>query len=307
MADVDDGGDQRRLQTRYAPTDAELMFEIHQIKQKSMGGGMTEEEYFYWMKYVRDHAPQNLLIWGLGYDSILIDKLNTGGVTAFLEMNAEWVEKTDNRVLNYRTYKDTEFHTSVSTWRRFLHRPHGTPLTKTFGIECWDTILVDSPQGFEWTSVGRAVPIFTAKQDIEQCIRDGRYADNQTVSVFVHDCYRVAEDKLSLNILGMPIQQIGEKKLRHFVLKSDATSNAVLPPGMSLQLYAMSSTNGGTIETLLTFGLIVLLGYVLVMACRVAIFGMPTSPSSKPVAYSSVPKTDVPATKHGRVEPVEQD
>jgi len=63
----------------YRPNDAELLLEVQKVKELSGWSGMMPEEYFYWMKYVRDHAPQRLLIWGLGFDSILIDKLNWGG------------------------------------------------------------------------------------------------------------------------------------------------------------------------------------------------------------------------------------
>jgi len=147
--------------------------------------------------------------------------------------------------LNYKAYKDDAFGTSVKTWRRFLHRPHLTSLPSLFGVDCWDTILVDSPVGYMPDQVGRGVPIYTARHDVEQCLRAGKYADKQTVSVFVHDCNRDLEDTVSLTLLGTPIEQVGPKKLRHFVLKADVTSNAMLPPGVPLQLsYRLTSSIG---------------------------------------------------------------
>merc|ERR1712107_566653 len=155
---------------------------------------MEENEYFYWMSCVRDHAPQRLLIWGFGFDSLLIDRLNKGGVTAFLEPDADWIAKSSNKDLNYRAYDDAALGTRVQDWRKFLKNPHTTDLTKLFNVDCWDTVLVDSPRGWFYKAPGRAVPIYTAKQEVEQCLLKRMYTDNQTVSIFVHDCHRESED-----------------------------------------------------------------------------------------------------------------
>eukprot|EP00929_Paragymnodinium_shiwhaense_P033889 TRINITY_DN18524_c0_g3_i1.p1 TRINITY_DN18524_c0_g3~~TRINITY_DN18524_c0_g3_i1.p1 ORF type:complete len:286 (+),score=43.74 TRINITY_DN18524_c0_g3_i1:85-942(+) len=215
--------------------DEELKQQIDAIKKKSQGGGMQVDEYFYWMRYVRDHAPQRLLVWGLGFDSVLLNTLNAGGTTAFLEGNADWVDKTDNKNLNYRSYDPNTFRTTVPTWYDFLKRPHATHLPQQFDVECWDTILVDAPTGYRprgcQDCAGRAVPIYTAREDIIKCLDAGKYASNQVVSIFVHDNNRPAEAGLSTVLLGTPIMEVGKKKLRHFVFKDpQAPANAVLYP-----------------------------------------------------------------------------
>eukprot|EP00929_Paragymnodinium_shiwhaense_P033888 TRINITY_DN18524_c0_g2_i1.p1 TRINITY_DN18524_c0_g2~~TRINITY_DN18524_c0_g2_i1.p1 ORF type:complete len:286 (+),score=38.92 TRINITY_DN18524_c0_g2_i1:106-963(+) len=215
--------------------DDELKQQIEAIKKKSQGGGMQVEEYFYWMKYVRDHAPQRLLVWGLGFDSVLLSTLNAGGTTAFLEGNADWVKKTDNKDLNYKSYNPDTFRTTVPTWYDFLKHPHASPLPQQFGVDCWDTILVDAPTGYRPRGcddcAGRAVPIYTAREDVIKCLEAGKYASEQVVSIFVHDNNRPAEAGLTTVILGTPIKELGKKKLRHFVFKDpQAPATAVLYP-----------------------------------------------------------------------------
>eukprot|EP00929_Paragymnodinium_shiwhaense_P085972 TRINITY_DN46444_c1_g1_i1.p1 TRINITY_DN46444_c1_g1~~TRINITY_DN46444_c1_g1_i1.p1 ORF type:complete len:332 (-),score=54.21 TRINITY_DN46444_c1_g1_i1:175-1170(-) len=219
MASAADGaGDVRILASHIG--DEELKRLIADTKKLSTNGGMEENEYFYWMKYVRDHAPQRLLIWGLGFDSVLIDRLNAGGTTAFLEPNADWAAKSSNKDLNYKSYNASlAFGTTVAAWRDFLRRPHLSPLPKQFGVDCWDTILVDSPNGFKPWHPGRAVPMYTAREDVISCLKANKYRDSQIVSVFVHDNHRMGEDLLSTAILGKPVAEVGMKRLKHFVLK----------------------------------------------------------------------------------------
>eukprot|EP00929_Paragymnodinium_shiwhaense_P046247 TRINITY_DN23542_c0_g1_i1.p1 TRINITY_DN23542_c0_g1~~TRINITY_DN23542_c0_g1_i1.p1 ORF type:complete len:331 (-),score=20.53 TRINITY_DN23542_c0_g1_i1:175-1167(-) len=211
-------------------SDEELRNAIADLKKQSRVGGMEVEEYFYWMSYVRDHAPQRLLVWGLGYDSVLTDKLNAGGTTAFLEMNATWAATSSNRDLNYRSYDASAFQTSAGAWKAFLKSPHATTLPKQFGVECWDTILVDSPGAYLGHLPGRAVPMYTAREDVLSCLNAGKYQESQAVSVFVHDCKRRSEDGLSTAIFGKPYQEIGPKKLRHFVFKNPSGMSSATAP-----------------------------------------------------------------------------
>merc|ERR1719291_1018082 len=107
------------------------------IKKHSKLGGMEEQEYFTFMSHVRDHAPQRLLVWGMGYDSVLIDRLNEGGTTLFLEMDASWVAKTDAKHLNYISYDTKPFKTTVARWREFLDQPHGAEI-RDVANSCYD-------------------------------------------------------------------------------------------------------------------------------------------------------------------------
>lgn len=199
-------------------SDSELKAQIKAIKSMSKGGGMTEPEYFHFMSYVRDHAPQKLLVWGLGYDSVLVNALNEGGLTLFLEQDAGWVSKTDAKYLNYVSYNDVLFRTSVGDMEEFVADPHTADLKVLSNASCWDTVLVDSPLGYQVYNTGRGVPMYTAKVDIQRCLAQHKYTPQQDVAVFVHDCDRKGEDFLSTSIYGKPTVQAG--RLRQFMFKT---------------------------------------------------------------------------------------
>lgn len=202
-----------------AISDEELKLKIADVKAKSKNGGMEPDEYFKVWSHVRDNAPQNLLVWGLGYDSVMLDRLNEGGYTLFLEFDTSWVSESDASDLNYMSYDANELQTNVSDFAVFLESPHRTNLTLVEEVPCWDTILVDSPNGFRREHPGRGVPIYTAKKDIEGCIASSSYATNKIATVFVHDCNREAEDAFTRKFLGAPIVELGFKQLREFQFK----------------------------------------------------------------------------------------
>lgn len=194
-------------------SDDMLRQKITEIKRLSGAGGMTPEEYFAFMSYVRDRAPQNLLIWGIGYDSTLTKALNEGGYTLFLEHNADWVARTPAAKLNYISYNDKSFHTTVDHFDDFITSPHRANIKALNTGVCWDTVLVDPPLGWKHTDTGRAVPLYTAAVDIEACVAMERYELDQEVAVWVHDCNRVLEDAVTHAFYGEPEKTIGVKRL----------------------------------------------------------------------------------------------
>ena len=211
--------------SRWVPSDQSLKARIAQIKAMSKTGGMEPDEYFHVMRYVRDNAPQRLLIWGLGYDSATYEQLNRGGTTDFLEFDVSWVGKADaaTQKLNYSGYDDRAFRTSVATVDAFIKQPHramNIPLLAA--RQCFDTVIVDSPLGWTYHNTGRAVPLYTAATDLRSCIRDERYKADRNVTIFVHDCFRAGEEKLTRAFLGEPTTQVGPKRLREFRLQQGA-------------------------------------------------------------------------------------
>ena len=203
-------------------TDEQLKARISQIKALSTTGGMEEQEYFHVMRYVRDNAPQRLLIWGLGYDSVTYQQLNTDGVTVYLEFDTSWVGKADaaTRELHYAGYDDKAFGTSVARVHEFIAQPHrADEIGLLADRPCFDTVIVDSPLGLLPENTGRAVPIYTAAGDLGRCISKGLYASSQNVTVFVHDCNRPSEVLLTDAFLGRPVLELGPKKLREYRLR----------------------------------------------------------------------------------------
>jgi len=194
-------------------SDDAIRQKIREIKQLSGKGGMMEKEYFAFMSYVRDRAPQKLLIWGIGYDSTLINALNEGGHTLFLEFNADWVAKTPAATLNYLSYVDADFGTRVDRFTDFVASPHRANISALDSGVCWDTVLVDSPLGYLPHQTGRAVPLYTAKVDFESCVASNSYEHGEEVVVWVHDCNRELETAVSHAFYGEPDQVIGAKRL----------------------------------------------------------------------------------------------
>ena len=76
------------------------------------------------------------------------------------------------------------------------------------GGRCWDTTLVDAPDGSSGRpsatkgAPGRAVPIYAASLHRKRCNALHRKRCNATV--FVHDCARTVEREVSRRFLGVP-------------------------------------------------------------------------------------------------------
>lgn len=220
-------------------SDSELRSLVKNVKACSGDYGMEEEEYLHFMTYVRDHAPQRLLIWGLGSDSVVLNLLNSGGETLFLEPDPQWIaiiqQTTPGQALHIVHFDETTFNTTVAAYPDFLLAPHRAdavgPLQGQF---CWDTVLVDSPVGSPTQPnkfVGRAVPIYTALADVERCKHEGRYPVDAEVSIFVHDCTRPLEDEISSTLFSSAKLQheVGPKKLRQYCMTCSTDASGSSP------------------------------------------------------------------------------
>mgnify|MGYP002039572157 CR=1 FL=1 len=125
-----------RLPKLRTMSDTTLWERVHALKRKSKLGGMTELQYRHVFSYVRDNAPQRLLVWGLGFDSQLYAQLNSGGETLFLEgfMNDfNWAAKTQDKFraafagLNVSLFNASALEATAGTWRRFVQQPFRAP------------------------------------------------------------------------------------------------------------------------------------------------------------------------------------
>lgn len=197
---------------------------VHNLKACAGEWGMEEPEYLQLMTYVRDHAPQRLLIWGLGYDSVIYNRLNQGGTTMFLEPDANWIQAlaqtSEGKKLNVVPFDASRLNSTAATFPSFLQEPHRAELAE-LKDQCWETTLVDSPLGWSNELPGRAVPIFTAVTDAQKCQQSGAYHNKKEVSVWVHDCLRSLEDTVSKKFTEGAFQLVSEtgpKKLRQYRL-----------------------------------------------------------------------------------------
>merc|ERR1712048_905084 len=116
-----------------------------------------ESEYFNVMSYVRDHAPQQLLVWGLGFDALVYSELNRGGNTVFLEPSSSWAEALGGHGLEIYEYDKSLLKVSCANFKDFLRAPQRADCVERLSSRpCWDTVIIDSPTGECWSTGTRA-------------------------------------------------------------------------------------------------------------------------------------------------------
>lgn len=121
----------------------------------------------------------NMLVFGLGKDSVIYDTVNKG-YTLFIETNQAWIdlnEKIKNKILY--TFPTT-VQDSLPINKDYLSKfdmPDFIKKTK------WDIILIDAPPGDRLAAPGRALPIYWSSQ----------IAKKYCTTVFIDDCCRDLE------------------------------------------------------------------------------------------------------------------
>jgi uncharacterized protein (TIGR01627 family) len=132
---------------------------------------------------IRAKPGGGLLVFGCGNDSPFWESLNAGGVTAFVEDDAEWAAVARAR-LRSATVFVTKYGTTRRQWRTMLARPATLVMTLPDEIRSrrWDVILVDGPAGYDDDRPGRMKSIYEASRLVA---RGGK--------VFVHDSERPVE------------------------------------------------------------------------------------------------------------------
>tara|TARA_B100001989_G_C24551857_1_gene475858 strand:+ start:35650 stop:41955 length:6306 start_codon:yes stop_codon:yes gene_type:complete len=123
----------------------------------------------------------NMLVFGLGKDSIIYDTVNKG-YTLFLETNQAWIDLNQN-IKNKILYTfQTTVKDSLPINKEYLNKfdiPDFIVKTK------WDIILVDAPPGDRVEAPGRALPIYWSSQ----------IAKKHQTTIFIDDCCRDLEKK----------------------------------------------------------------------------------------------------------------
>ena len=170
---------------------------------------MSFRQYWHIAREIELIRPANILIFGLGFDSILWNSLNKNGKTIFIEDNKDWIDKFKYKEL---MIKKVSYKTEIKR-----HREYGIDselLLLKLGKEIfqtkWDLIFVDGPLGHQpprkWAGPGRMSSLYTAKKlsKFAKCI-------------IVDDFARKIENKYSLHYFGKKnLYKIIEKKLAFF-------------------------------------------------------------------------------------------
>jgi hypothetical protein len=140
-------------------------FILQMKKQKK--GLMSKKQYLEISRKLIDASPCNLLVFGLGEDSYLWDKINNGGVTIFLEDSVEWIAKTNDGTL---TVKQVKYHTDISEHHKigFNEEKLKMDLPEEVRNLDYDFIIVDAPLGHQpprpYKGPGRMSSIYTASK-----------------------------------------------------------------------------------------------------------------------------------------------
>lgn len=88
----------------------------------------------------------NLLVFGVGYDSVGWSMANSEGRTVFLEDNDEWMQKVAASYPQLQISK-VSYKGELRSSETFLDKPLLMQLPADVTDSCWDTILVDGPMG----------------------------------------------------------------------------------------------------------------------------------------------------------------
>ncbi|OEL29715.1 Protein IRX15-LIKE [Dichanthelium oligosanthes] len=193
---------------------------------------------------LRDRAPCNLLVFGLGAESPLWLALNHGGRTVFLEENEFYVKYLEPRHPGLEAY-DVSYTTKVRDFRDLLAAARASrakecrPVQNLLFSECrlaindlpndlydvaWDMVLIDGPSGWNPTSPGRMPSIFTTAV----LARSGATAAKGPTDVLLHDFQFEVEQVLSREFLcdENRVAGSGTPSLGHFIIRGGGPTDA---------------------------------------------------------------------------------
>jgi hypothetical protein len=145
---------------------------------------MSERQYRYIAEELLASPGCSLLVFGIGYDSLLWSQCVTGEL-AFIEDDPKFLTlaPADARIVLF------EYGSRVGQW---FELPDIPPLIH----RSWDYVLVDGPAGFSRSSPGRQFPIEWSRA-LAAC------------GVFVHDYQRPWERAICDKVWGPPFTVVG--------------------------------------------------------------------------------------------------
>jgi glucuronoxylan 4-O-methyltransferase len=174
--------------------DWSLFIKLALFKLKHRGSQLWIKELMLIAKAIRHYPRCRLLVFGLGWDTLLWTDVNKNGRTFFLEDNKCWFEKITQLAPHAEAYL-IDYPHNITQWKTLLDKPRELELKLPGEVTrtSWDVIVVDAPAGHRVVEeeAGRMSSIYMASK----LIKKGG-------AVFVHDCTRALERAYAERYLG---------------------------------------------------------------------------------------------------------
>lgn len=176
---------------------------------------MHEQELHHLLSVLESKRPCNLLVFGMGNDSILWFEANRGGQTLFVEDDQYW-----DRVIRERHPSLQSVHvlygTRAADWQEDVERAPALVLPAPVSGHAWDLILVDGPAAYKPEKPGRVQSVLAARKLV---------AANG--SIMVHDCDRRAELGICARLLGHMTLAVQVHSLRQYIPRPEIRRDEV--------------------------------------------------------------------------------
>ena len=177
------------------------LIRIRKLRRAHEGIQLKPIELMKISRAVSEFGSCRLLVFGLGHDSPLWNRINHGGRTVFLEDHEPWYKQICSSNPDMEAYL-VSYPNNITQWEELLEQPEllAMDLPPEVSRASWDVILVDGPRGFKYSPEipGRMSSIYEASR----LVGPNGY-------VFVHDAQRTIENAYAGHYLGR--QHLQEK------------------------------------------------------------------------------------------------
>ncbi|MBL4587435.1 MAG: hypothetical protein JKX84_10330 [Flavobacteriales bacterium] len=154
------------------------------IKQmrRLTGTQVTVEQMLAIRSAIKENGAANLMVFGVGNDSLFWMNANYGGRTVFIEDDEFWLKKIKKRIEGIEAYL-VDYDTKIETWKSLMEQPELLKMDFPNDLSSvkWNVMFVDAPTGWGEGTTGRMKSIFAASEMVEKG------------HIFVHDCEREVE------------------------------------------------------------------------------------------------------------------
>ena len=158
------------------------------VKEFNVKCQLTQNQLIHIINEIKSRECNcNILVFGLGHDSIIYDTINDG-YTLFIEEDQEWISLNKNitNVLHFNYPTKVKDSIPIN-----INKLESYSMPNEIANINWDIILIDAPAGWSLSKSGRSLPIYWSS----------KLAKKKTV-IFVDDQKRELELKYSKYFLN---------------------------------------------------------------------------------------------------------